>query len=85
MLAGCASPSAMTCDEFAQLSNDDRMSTIKDLIKEQDLDPNSNIIGTTSVQTDVLNYCGIIWGSSEATRNNDQPIENAVDWSNYTP
>lgn len=80
-LTGCSSAKSTTCEEFAKQSSTDQSSTIMDLIKANDLDPTSNMMGLVGVEQDVIQYCGAYGGT--ATKNSSSSINSAVNWSEY--
>ncbi|MFZ1382978.1 MAG: hypothetical protein WAS54_09380 [Scrofimicrobium sp.] len=83
-LASCSSAKSITCDELGALGYSEGTNKVMDLIEAHDLDPYSNAIGAASVVTDVYQFCGMsTLTGGPATRNNDQPIDSGVNWSEY--
>ena len=82
----------MTCDQYMQQpyapgapGGKARTSTILDLLQAHNLNQLSIPLGT-KVERAIDSYCGDSnpAGGVNAQRNNDQPIDNAVDWSTIT-
>lgn len=80
-VAGCSKASSTTCDQYAAQSFGDQTTTVVTMIQEHNLDPTSSVWGTAQIGVDVDQYCGIVYGSTKATQNNSNSIENAVNWS----
>lgn len=89
-LAGCSNPGATTCDQYAAMSNKDRVSTEDGLLAAHHLQQLSvsNSVGLTQ---DIDRFCGVLDniiaglpGSTKATQNNSVSIDKAVDWTKTT-
>lgn len=86
-LAACAggNPGETTCDEYAAMTYNERSDLDESLLKAHGLDPNSisNIAGLNDA---IAEFCGshmggvLVGQEDTATRNNSEPLENAVDW-----
>lgn len=73
-LTGCSKAGSTTCQEFNAQSISDQTSTIRSLLKQHDLDPDS-ITNVTELTKDVSAYCR---NGSSGT------LENATDWESPT-
>ena len=82
VLSGCSSAKSMTCEELGNLGYTDSTDKIMDLVRAHGLEPSTNPSGFALLVNDVHSFCGIFI-EGEATQNLDQPIDDAVDWSEY--
>ena len=88
IVAGCGgTATGATCDDFAAQDDAARGETVLSLlephgISSRDLESYRVVVGK------VNEYCGLRAGvareSGEATQNNTQPIDAAVDWDSFT-
>lgn len=84
-LTACSSAGGTSCNEYAAMDMNERISLERDLMSSKDLDPNDqgNVIGLRNA---LNNFCGttglraLRGEPEEASRNNSTPIEEAVDW-----
>lgn len=78
MATGCSSPGTITCQEYGEMSSNERVSTERSLLKSHKLDPNNfdNVIGVSDA---LRNFCGVSFNSG-ATSNMDMPLDEATDW-----
>lgn len=88
-LAGCADESGPTCGELGEKDASGKLSTLTSLVRDNGLDPYSNVVGLASIEQDVYKFCGIsavavlTGGNHAATKNIDAAIGEAVDWESY--
>lgn len=80
----CGATGALTCSEYAAQTFTEQTDTIQALLTERRLEPND--VGNTLGASAAVNaFCGTPGlGSTDATRNVDRPIEEAVDWDSPT-
>lgn len=89
VLGGCSTAPSTTCKDFGSRPPDAQDSLIRELIGSHGLDWTSNIYGTTQIQLDVDDFCGIsptaryVGGSTSATKNLSSAIDRGVNWSDY--
>ncbi len=83
-LAACGSGSktgAMTCQEYGELTVMEKSSVHTKLLREHDL-VTSSPSNITGVNDAMSRFCGSSIG--KATKNLDNPIEEATDWTSST-
>lgn len=81
-LAGCGQYN-MTCDEFAQKSDDGKLAAAMQLMKSHHLS-SENPLAYAKIEADIATYCGIsVPETNKATEHESESIDNAIDWSKY--
>lgn len=84
VVAGCSGAGATSCSDYAGGSFDEKGETIRALLQEHRLEPDdaNNVLGASSA---VDRYCGTFGPiPGAATRNADNPIDQAIDWDSPT-
>lgn len=88
-LSACSSAGTTTCSQYAALSNQDRQSVQRTLLREHDLEDRTSTSNLIGVSEAIDKFCGVnsLFASgtqAAATRNAAAQIDSAVNWNSPT-